>query len=153
MSCVKREKHVSKKLRLVSGLVELLEEMGGRGACAGLFGCVQTWFLTCRVPSESVIQSLYGCWHGVVVMLWKGVSASVAVNVVTCSILLKDLPTHTLPNAASSVSSLIVDTLVPIFGTMIKCFGRVGDVGRVRDLWEQMTSRVLYRLVVWHRSR
>ena len=31
----------------------------------------------------------------------------------------------------------------PIFGAMIKSYGQVGDVDRVRELWKQMTSRGL----------
>ena len=31
----------------------------------------------------------------------------------------------------------------PIFGAMIKSYGQMGDVDRVRELWKQMTSRGL----------
>merc|ERR1719284_793780 len=41
-----------------------------------------------------------------------------------------------LPCMSSNVSA-------PIFGAMIKSFGQMGDVDRVRELWKQMTARGL----------
>ena len=43
---------------------------------------------------------------------------------------------YRLPRMSSNVSA-------PMFGVMIKSFGQMGDVDRVRELWKQMTARGL----------
>ena len=105
-------------------------------------------------------------------------SANIAMNAVTCSILLKSLPAHPPQRHIKRVFDLVLETEVddtflsaaveacnrlqhmksllqllnrlpcmssnvstPIFGAMIKSFGQIGEVDRVRELWKQMTAR------------
>ena len=123
-------------------------------------------FAKCRVGAWKVLDHMK--------------SANIAMNAVTCSILLKNMTAHTPQRNIKRAFDLVLETEVndaflsaaveacnrlqhmkplsqllnrlpcmssnvsaPIFGAMIKSFGQIKEMDRVRELWKQMTARGL----------